>query len=506
MGCQILLAWQTCDAPLVHPDLPTLTLDIGENVKTDLLIGGAWRAGADSERITVVDPATGGKIADVAAGSPADAVAAVDAAHAAQAGWAATAPRVRSEVLRNCWQVLVEHTEELADLIVAENGKPRSDAAGEVAYAAEFFRWNAEEAVRIHGSIGMAPGGDKRIIVQHPPMGVVVMVTPWNFPAAMITRKLAPALGAGNAVVIKPPAETPLTALRVAELCEEAGVPAGLINVVPSSDPGAWFDAAVGHKATRMVSFTGSTAVGRLLLRRSADRVLKTVMELGGNAPFIVFEDADIDAAVEGAMVAKMRHSAETCTAANRFYAHADIADEFTTKLAGQMAAIKVGPGGADGVSCGPMITAKAVDNIDSLVQAAIDNGAVAQLGGNRIEGPGFFYEPTVLGNVAHHSPISGEEIFGPIAPVIPFTDTDQLIDEANDTEMGLAAYVYTDDLRRGLQVSERLQSGMVGLNRGAMSDPAAPFGGMKQSGLGREGASEGIYEFCETQYIAANW
>ncbi len=475
-------------------------------MKTDLLIGGRWRAGTTGERIDVVDPSTGDVIQSVASGSAADATAAVDAAAAAQPAWAATAPRVRSEILRNCWQTLIEHTDELADLIVKENGKPRSDAVGEVSYAAEFFRWNAEETVRIHGSIGMAPGGDKRIIVQHPPMGVVVMVTPWNFPAAMITRKLAPALGAGNAVVIKPPAETPLTALRVAELCEEAGVPAGLINVVAAKDPGAWFDGAVDHKSTRMVSFTGSTAVGRMLLRRSADRVLKTVMELGGNAPFIIFDDADVDAAVEGAMVAKMRHSAETCTAANRFYAHIDVAAEFTAKLAATMSEVKVGNGLADGVDCGPMITAKAVENMHSLVQAALANGATTELGGKPIEGPGFFYEPTVLGNVAHHSPIAGAEIFGPIAPVISFTDTDQMIDEANDTELGLAAYVYTEDLRRGLQVSERLQSGMVGLNRGAMSDPAAPFGGMKQSGLGREGASEGIYEFCETQYIAANW
>jgi len=475
-------------------------------MNTDLLIGGQWRAGADSERIDVVDPATGDVIGDVAAGTPADATAAVDAAAEAQPQWAATAPRVRSEILRNCWQIMIEHTDELADLIVKEHGKPRSDALGEIGYAAEFFRWNAEETVRIHGSIGMAPDGDKRIIVQHPPMGVVVMVTPWNFPAAMITRKLAPALGAGNAVVIKPPRETPLTALRVAELCEEAGVPAGLINVVATKTSGEWFDAAVDHKATRMVSFTGSTEVGRVLLRRCADRVLKTVMELGGNAPFIVFNDADVDAAVEGAMVAKMRHSAETCTAANRFYAEADVAAEFTKKLAAAMGAVKVGNGFDEGVSCGPMINAGAVDTMHGLVQAAVAAGAVTELGGNPIDGPGFFYEPTVLGNVAHHSPIAGAEVFGPIAPVIPFTDTDQVISEANDTEMGLAAYVYTEDLRRGLQVSERLQSGMVGLNRGAMSDPAAPFGGMKQSGLGREGASEGIYEFCETQYIAANW
>ncbi len=475
-------------------------------MQTDLLIGGSWRSGTDGERFDVINPANGDVIIDVAAGTAADATAAVQAASEAQPLWAATAPRVRAEVLRNCWQTLVEHQDELADLIVTEHGKPRSDAIGEIAYAAEFFRWNAEEAVRIHGSLSMAPGGDKRIIVHHPPVGVVVMVTPWNFPAAMITRKLAPALAAGNAVVIKPPRETPLTALRVAELCEQAGVPAGVINVVPTMTSSAWFDAAVDHKATRMVSFTGSTAVGRVLLRRCADRVLKTVMELGGNAPFIVFADADIDAAVDGAMTAKMRHSAETCTAANRFYAEAKVADEFTEKLAQAMGAIRVGSGFDESVTCGPMINAGAVDAMHELVTAAVGGGAVTRLGGNPVAGPGFFYEPTVLANVNHQSPIAAAEVFGPIAPVIPFTDTDLMIDQANDTEMGLAAYVYTEDLRRGLQVSERLHSGMVGLNRGAMSDPAAPFGGMKQSGLGREGASEGIYEFCETQYIAANW
>lgn len=475
-------------------------------METELLIDGEWRSGENGDRITVLDPATGNEITTVAAGTPADAATAVDAAAQAQIAWAATAPRVRGEILRNCWQAMVDNTDMLADLIVREHGKPRADAVGEVAYAAEFFRWNAEEAVRIHGSLGIAPGGDKRIIVHHPPVGVVVMVTPWNFPAAMITRKLAPALGAGNAVVIKPPRETPLTALAVASLCQQAGVPAGLINVVATTTSGAWFDAAVDHRATRMVSFTGSTEVGRVLLRRCADRVLKTVMELGGNAPFIVFDDADLDAAVEGAMIAKMRHSAETCTAANRFYAEAGIAADFTQALSAAMGNVKVGSGFDESVTCGPMINAGAVETMHGLVTAAVADGAVTALGGNPVDGPGFFYEPTVLGGVAHSSPIAGEEIFGPIAPVIPFTDTEAMIAQANDTEMGLAAYVYTEDLRRGLAVSERLQSGMVGLNRGAMSDPAAPFGGMKQSGLGREGASEGIYEFCETQYIATNW
>ncbi|MEZ5411172.1 MAG: NAD-dependent succinate-semialdehyde dehydrogenase [Acidimicrobiales bacterium] len=475
-------------------------------MRNQLLIGGKWLDGGSGERIAVLDPATGDEITTVAAGGPAEATAACDAAAEAQRSWAATAPRVKAEVLRACWQTMVDHTDELARLITLEHGKPLVDSTGEVAYSAEFFRWNSEEAVRIQGSLGMAPAGTNRIIVHHPPVGVVVMVTPWNFPAAMITRKLAPALAAGNAVVIKPPRDTPLTALRIAELLEEAGVPAGVVNVVPTSSSGSWFDAAVDHKAVRMVSFTGSTDIGRQLLRRAADRVLKTVMELGGNAPFIVFDDADLDAAVEGAMVAKMRHSAETCTAANRFFVEAGVAAEFTGKLAAAMGAMKVGSGFDDGVTCGPMINAQAIESIDSLVRQAVGAGATAAVGGAPLERPGFFYAPTVLADVAPDSPITSEEIFGPVAPVIPFTDTDTMIAQANDTEMGLAAYVYTADLARGLRVSERLESGMVGLNRGAVSDPAAPFGGMKQSGLGREGASEGIYEFTETQYIATNW
>jgi succinate-semialdehyde dehydrogenase/glutarate-semialdehyde dehydrogenase len=475
-------------------------------MQTRLLIDGRWTSGSDGGTISVLDPATGEQVAEVAAGAATDAVAACDAAAGAQKGWAAAAPRVRSEVLRACWQALVEHTDELANLITSEHGKPLADARGEVTYAAEFFRWNAEEAVRIHGSIGTAPAGNNKIIVHHPPVGVVIIVTPWNFPAAMITRKLAPALAAGNAVVIKPPRETPLTALRIGELLGEAGVPDGVVNVVPTTSAGAWFDAAVDHPATRMVSFTGSTEVGRLLLRRCADRVLKTCMELGGNAPFIVFDDADLDAAVEGAMVAKMRHSAETCTAANRFFVEAGVAEEFTARLAASMDEVKVGSGFDAGVTCGPMINAAAIDSIDGLVRDAVGAGAVTATGGSPIEGPGYFYQPTVLGRVAADSPITREEIFGPVAPVIPFTDTDVMIRHANDTEMGLAAYVYSRDVGRGMNVAERLESGMVGINRGAMSDPAAPFGGMKQSGLGREGASEGIYEFCETQYIAASW
>jgi succinate-semialdehyde dehydrogenase / glutarate-semialdehyde dehydrogenase len=475
-------------------------------MRSELLIGGEWRQGSADGRIAVLDPATDETIVEVADGTPADAVAACDAAEAAQVKWAATAPRERSEILRACWKIMVDHTDELASLIVREHGKPMTDAKGEIAYSAEFFRWNAEETVRIRGEIGTAPSGANRIIVHHPPVGVVLMITPWNFPAAMITRKLAPALGAGNAVVIKPPKETPLTALRIAELLEEAGVPKGLVNVVPTSTSGDWFEAAIDHRAVRMLSFTGSTEVGRVLLRRAADRVLKTVMELGGNAPFVVFDDADIDLAVEGAMVAKMRHSAETCTAANRFYVEAGVVDEFSEKFTAAMRAVKVGNGFEDGVTCGPMINKGAVKDIDGLVRGAVMEGASVLLGGEPHPGAGCFYPATVLRDVQHGSTISRAEIFGPVAPIISFIDHDEMIRHANDTEMGLTGYVYTQDLAKGLRTSERIQAGMIGLNRGAVSDPAAPFGGMKQSGLGREGSTEGIYEFCETQYIATNW
>ena len=475
-------------------------------MRSELLIGGEWRQGSGDGRITVLDPATDETVAEVADGTPADAVAACDAAEIAQVRWAATAPRERSEILRACWKIMVEHTDELASLIVREHGKPMADAKGEIAYSAEFFRWNAEETVRIRGELGTAPSGANKIIVHHPPVGVVLMITPWNFPAAMITRKLAPALGAGNAVVIKPPKETPLTALRIAELLEEAGVPKGLVNVVPTSTSGDWFEAAIDHRAVRMLSFTGSTEIGRVLLRRAADRVLKTVMELGGNAPFVVFDDADLDLAVEGAMVAKMRHSAETCTAANRFYVEAGVVDEFAEKLTAAMRAVKVGNGFDEGVTCGPMINKGAVKDIDGLVRGAVMEGASVLLGGEPRPGAGCFYPATVLRDVQHGSSISQAEIFGPVAPIIAFTDHDEMVRQANDTEMGLTGYVFTQDLAKGLRTSERIQAGMIGLNRGAVSDPAAPFGGMKQSGLGREGSTEGIYEFCETQYIATSW
>ncbi len=471
-----------------------------------LLIDGKWIEGTTGDRIPVVNPSTGEQLATVADGSPIEVYQAVQAASVAQKQWAATSPRERAEILRNCWQTLLNHRDELAKLITLENGKPLADATGEVTYAAEFFRWNSEEAVRLHGTIGSAPSGANQILVRHPPIGVVVMITPWNFPAAMITRKVAPALAAGNATVIKPSELTPLTALRVAELCESAGVPPGVINVVPTSAPADWFDAAVEHPATRMVSFTGSTNVGKILLRRSADRVLKVSMELGGNAPFIVFDDADIDQATAGAMTAKMRHSAETCTAANRFFVEQSAVQEFTEKLTTAMNAVTVGDGLNPDTTCGPLINQQAVDSIDQIVQSSIADGATLTAGGSSIEGTGHFYKPTVLTNVEPSAAITQHEIFGPVATIIPFTNTGDMLRHANNTELGLAGYVFTSDVGRGMNVSEQLEVGMVGLNRGSISDPAAPFGGMKQSGLGREGASDGIYEFCETQYIAVSW
>ncbi len=476
-------------------------------MQTELAINGERRPGSENESVEVINPANGDVIATVAAGSAADMIAACDAAATAQRSWAKVAPRERAELLRSCYQVMIDNSDMLADLIVAEHGKPKADALGEIRYAAEFFRWNSEETVRLHGTVGTNPAGTAKMIVHHPPVGVVLMVTPWNFPAAMITRKLAPALGAGNGVVIKPAKETPLTALALVDLFEnEVGLPKGLMNVVTAKSASAPVQAAMNHDAVRMVSFTGSTPVGQTLLRQAADRVLKVAMELGGNAPFVVFADADLDKAVEGAIAAKMRHSAETCTAANRFIVEESVMDAFGEKLAAAMSAMVVGPGSHGDSQVGPLINADALASVDGLVQSAIAAGATAVTGGAPVDGPGYFYPPTVLTNVPQGAEVCSEEIFGPVAPLVSFTTEEQAIEMANDTEMGLMGYVFTEDLGRGLRVSEQIQAGMIGLNRGVVSDPAAPFGGMKQSGLGREGASEGIYEFCETQYIATNW
>lgn len=484
---------------------PSLTIDIS-SLPTGLFIDGTWRDGKDRKFVDVVDPSTGRSIASVADATIDDAMEAVAAADRAAKGWTSTPPRKRSEILRRCFDLMIENKDMLAELISLENGKTISDAQGEVAYAAEFFRWFSEEAVRLNGEISTAPGGANKIIVQHQPIGIAVLVTPWNFPAAMATRKIAPALAAGCTCVLKPATETPLTGLVLANLFKEAGVPDGVVNVITSTQSGEVVNAMLNDPRVRKLSFTGSTQVGRILLREAAETVVSCSMELGGNAPFIVFEDADLDAAVEGAMIAKMRNGGEACTAANRFYAHSSIADEFSARLAERMGSMIVGPGYNRSSQCGPLINIRAVERLSGLVEDAKTRGAKVLAGGSRIDGDGFFFAPTVLSDVAVGSKIFSQEIFGPIAAITSFDTEDEVVELANATEYGLMSYVYTRDLARGLRVSERMDSGMVGLNRGLVSDPAAPFGGTKQSGLGREGAHHGILEFCETKYIAVAW
>ena len=475
-------------------------------METELFIGGKWVPATSGDRFDVLDPATGDVIATVANGGVEDAIAAVDAAAGAAAAWAATAPRVRSEVLRKAFELMTERAGELAKLISLENGKALVDARGEVTYAAEFFRWYAEEAVRAEGTVTTAPAGANRIIVIRQPVGVCVLVTPWNFPAAMATRKIGPALAAGCPVVLKPASDTPLTALAMAAILAEAGVPAGVVNVLPSRSSGKVVSAMLHDPRVRKVSFTGSTEVGRLLLAQAADNVLNTSMELGGNAPFLVFADADLDAALDGAMIAKMRNAGEACTAANRFYVEASIASTFAERLAERMAALRVGPGTDENTQVGPLVNEDTVAKVDQLVRAAVDEGARAVTGGTRPDGPGFYYPPTVLSDVPPDAAILHEEIFGPVAPIVTFSSEEEAVRMANDTEFGLVSYVYTGDLARGLRMSEAIEAGMVGLNRGLVSDPAAPFGGVKQSGIGREGGHEGLLEYLESKYIAVTW
>ncbi len=472
----------------------------------DLFIGGRSVPAADGGRFDVIDPATGDVLQTVANGTVEDAIAAVDAAAAAAPAWAATAPRARGEILRRAYQLMTERADELARLISQENGKARPDALGEVLYAAEFFRWYSEEAVRIPGTLATAPSGTNKILVQYRPVGVCVLVTPWNFPAAMATRKIGPALAAGCTMVLKPASDTPLTALALAGLLAEAGVPDGVVNVLPARRSGAVVSAMLHDDRVRKLSFTGSTEVGRVLLREAADRVVNVSMELGGNAPFLVFADADLDAAIEGAMIAKMRNAGEACTSANRIYAQAPVAAEFARRLADRMSALTVGPGTADGVQVGPLVNREAVDKVDQLVRDAVAKGATVITGGGRPDPEGCFYPPTVLTEVPPEAELLREEIFGPVAPVVSFDTEDEAVRLANDTEYGLVAYLYTGDLARGLRVSERLEAGMVGLNRGLVSDPAAPFGGVKQSGIGREGGHEGILDYLEATYVAVSW
>ncbi len=475
-------------------------------LRTDLFIGGRWLPADSGERFDVIDPGTEAVIATVANGGAADARAAATAAAAAQRDWAARAPRERAEILRRSWELLTERADELARLITLENGKVLAEAKGEITYAAEFFRWFSEEAVRLSGDLTRAPGGANRILVLHQPVGVAYLVTPWNFPAAMATRKIAPALAAGCAVVLKPATLTPLTALAVADVLAEAGVPDGVVNVVPGRSASTITAAVLEHERVRKLSFTGSTEVGKLLIEQAAGRVLNVSMELGGNAPFIVLADADLDAAIEGAMIAKMRHNGETCTAANRFYVEAPVADAFAAKLADAMGALPTGHGLEDGNRLGPLVDADTRDKVAELVDGAVAFGAKAIVGGDRPTGTGFYYPATVLTGVATDNPILEEEIFGPVAPIVSVADADEAVRLANGTTMGLVAYVYTGDLAKGLRVAEALESGMVGLNKGIVSDPAAPFGGVKESGIGREGGHEGMLDYTETKYIATDW
>jgi len=488
--------------PQIDPHLPDI-----EAAARGLYIDGSWRQSKSGRKIDVTDPSTGTLLAAVADATIEDAQASVEAASRAAPGWRSTPPRKRSEILRRCFELMIERSEMLATLISLENGKALRDARGEVAYAAEFFRWNAEEAVRITGEFGIAPSGANRIIVDYQPIGICLLITPWNFPAAMATRKVAPALAAGCTVILKPASETPLTAYALVSIYEEAGVPPGVVNVLTTSTPAPFSAAILADPRVRKLSFTGSTGVGRLLLAEAAKHVISCSMELGGNAPFIVFDDADLEAALDGAMVAKMRNAGEACTAANRLYVQSGIYESFAEGLTKRMAALNVGPGVDALTECGPMITPKAVEKVDRLVDDAKAKGARVTCGGETPAGPGYFYPPTVLVDMPDRVEMSHEEIFGPVAPLYRFKTEDEVIRRANDTEYGLAAYVFTRDIARGLRVSSALEAGMIALNRGLVSDPAAPFGGVKQSGLGREGGQHhGIAEFMEAKYIATSF
>ena len=469
-----------------------------------VLIGGTARPGGGGA-FDVENPATREVIAHVADGDAADATAAVAAADAALSRWRRTPTRARSEILSRAFELMIRDREPLAELIMSENGKSHIDAISEITYAAEFFRWFAEEAVRPGGDYGASPNGGARTVVTHRPVGVAALVTPWNFPAAMATRKIAPALAAGCTVVLKPASETPITAIAIAHLLAEAGVPDGVVNVVPTTNPGDVVTAWMHDVRVRKISFTGSTGVGQVLLRQAADRIVNSSMELGGNAPFIVTEDADLDAAVTGAMIAKFRNGGQACTAANRFYIHADIVDEFTARFGRAVEALTVGPA-SSGAEIGPLISQRAVENVDALVRGALAAGARISHQAVVGESKGWFYPPTVLVNVPADADILGQEIFGPVAPVVAWKDDSELIDLVNASEMGLAAYVYAGQLQRAMRLAEDIDAGMVGVNRGLVSDPSAPFGGVKQSGLGREGARHGLEEFLETQYLSVDW
>ncbi|WP_394554412.1 NAD-dependent succinate-semialdehyde dehydrogenase [Agromyces sp. MMS24-JH15] len=481
--------------------IATQESDVLDRVATGLFIGGEWVEAEGGRTLVVRDPSTNRVIKEIADASPADGVRALDAAVAAQASWAATPPRERGELLRRAFDALIARREEFALLMTVEMGKPLAEARGEVGYGGEFLRWFSEEAVRITGRYGTNPEGTGRMIVSQRPVGPSFFITPWNFPLAMATRKIAPALAAGCTVVIKPAELTPLTTIAFVQLLEEVGLPKGVVNVITTSSSSTVSAPIIADPRLRKLSFTGSTEVGRKLIAQAADQVLRVSMELGGNAPFVVFEDADLDKAVDGAMIAKFRNIGQACTAANRFIVHEAVAEEFARRVAERVRAMKVGRGTEEGVQIGPLIDANAIAKAEELVADAVARGASVRVGGSRVEGEGTFYQPTVVTGVVPGSEILRQEIFGPVLAITTFTDEDDAVRIANDTEFGLVSYVFTEDLARGHRMIDRLESGMMGLNVGVLSNAAAPFGGIKQSGIGREGGPEGIHEYLDTKY-----
>jgi succinate-semialdehyde dehydrogenase/glutarate-semialdehyde dehydrogenase len=475
-----------------------------DEVPKQLYIGGEWRDGAKGT-LSVEDPATGESLCEVADASEDDAKAALAAAAETGPEWAQHPPRERGEILRRAFEAITERTDELALLMTLEMGKPIAESKAEIAYGAEFFRWFSEQAVRIDGRYAVAPNGQGRLLTMKQPVGPCLLITPWNFPLAMGTRKIGPAIAAGCTMVVKPAQQTPLSMLMLAKILEEAGLPEGVLNLVTASSSSETMGPLITDPRLRKMSFTGSTEVGRKLMEQASQNLLRLSMELGGNAPFIVFDDADVDAAVQGALIAKMRNVGEACTAANRFHVAGAVADQFAEKLAEKLGSMKVGRGTEDDVEVGPLIDDNQRSKVAELVEDAVGRGAKAVVGGHSRDGAGYFYDPTVLADVPDDARLLKEEIFGPVAPVRGFDDEDEAIAAANDTEYGLVAYVYTSDLKRALRVVERLETGMVGLNQGMVSNAAAPFGGVKQSGFGREGGSEGIEEYLETKYVAVN-
>ena len=468
-------------------------------LKSDLFIGGNWIAGP--ERIPVTDPSDESTITEISLAGEKEVEMAVSAAYNAQKSWAKTAPRVRGEILRKAFELMVQEADAIATIVVKENGKIFTDARNEVIYAAEFFRWFSEEAVRINGEFRPAPSGDKRFLVTQQPIGVSLLITPWNFPAAMATRKIGPALAAGCTTILKPATETPLTALAVVDILQRAGVPDGVVNVILPQQTGKAVSSMLHDSRVMNLSFAGSTEVGRVLLKESADRIVRTSMELGGNAPVVIFDDADLDVAVQGTLVAKMRNGGAACTAANRIYVSKKIAKDFTARLTDAMAKIKMAPGLSEGAQLGAFVSMKERNKIAELVDTAVKNGADVKTGGKIVTDKGAFYPPTVL-EVDAKNEILKHEVFGPVAPIVTFDEDDNAIEMANDTEFGLISYVFSSDLRRAIRAAEAIESGMVAINRGVISDPAAPFGGVKQSGIGREGGFDGINEFLEKKYI----